>query len=228
MARLPAGHGDDALNNSLGFADPASMFRYFSKASWSPNGINWGHFYDPKVDALLTQAQDSFDPTQQTKLLAEAHGRIVDDAPWLFVVHDLNPRALSPKVKGFDAGAELVPGFHPRHGRVTRALRPICRWLASWRGASAAHRANPVRRVGRRLRPHPHDPGQPARHPAAARGAKVRRRSPAQRIRFRPPALHPVPGMARPGVARQPRHLDVHRARGHARAAAPAPRAIPW
>jgi peptide/nickel transport system substrate-binding protein len=97
----PAGHGDDALNNSLGFADPASMFRYFSKASWSPNGINWGHFYDPKVDALLTQAQDSFDPTQQTKLLAEAHGRIVDDAPWLFVVHDLNPRALSPKVKGF-------------------------------------------------------------------------------------------------------------------------------
>jgi ABC-type transport system substrate-binding protein len=97
----PAGHGDDALNNSLGFADPASMFRYFSKASWSPNGINWGHFYDPKVDALLTQAQDSFDPTQQTKLLAEAHSRIVDDAPWLFVVHDLNPRALSPKVKGF-------------------------------------------------------------------------------------------------------------------------------
>ena len=97
----PAGHGDDALNNSLGFSDPGSMFRYFSKASWSPNGINWGHFYDPKVDALLTQAQDSFDPKQQTALLAEAHGRIVDDAPWLFVVHDLNPRALSPKVKGF-------------------------------------------------------------------------------------------------------------------------------
>ena len=26
---------------------------------------------------------------------------LVDDAPWIFVVHDLNPRALSPKVKGF-------------------------------------------------------------------------------------------------------------------------------
>jgi hypothetical protein len=26
---------------------------------------------------------------------------LVEEAPWIFVVHDLNPRALSPKVKGF-------------------------------------------------------------------------------------------------------------------------------
>jgi len=45
-------HGVDALNNSLGFADPASMFRYFSKTSFSPNGINWGHYADPWVDGL--------------------------------------------------------------------------------------------------------------------------------------------------------------------------------
>jgi peptide/nickel transport system substrate-binding protein len=32
----PASHGVDALNNSLGFADPASMFRYFSATSFSP------------------------------------------------------------------------------------------------------------------------------------------------------------------------------------------------
>jgi hypothetical protein len=25
----------------------------------------------------------------------------MDEAPWIFVVHDLNPRAMSPKVKGF-------------------------------------------------------------------------------------------------------------------------------
>jgi ABC-type transport system substrate-binding protein len=97
----PASHGDDALNNSLGFADPAVMFRYFSSTSFAPNGINWGHFKDPKVDALLTRAQQSFDPAKQAELLAQAHGLVVDDAPWLFVVHDLNPRAMSPKVKGF-------------------------------------------------------------------------------------------------------------------------------
>jgi peptide/nickel transport system substrate-binding protein len=29
------------------------------------------------------------------------HEHIVDNAYWLFVVHDLNPRAMSPDVKGF-------------------------------------------------------------------------------------------------------------------------------
>ena len=32
---------------------------------------------------------------------AKAHERIVDNPPWLFIVHDLNPRAMSQKVKGF-------------------------------------------------------------------------------------------------------------------------------
>jgi ABC-type transport system substrate-binding protein len=58
-------HGVDALNTSLGFADPASMFRYFSKTSMSPNGINWGHFSDARVEDLLTRAQESFDSERQ-------------------------------------------------------------------------------------------------------------------------------------------------------------------
>jgi ABC-type transport system substrate-binding protein len=37
----PVAHGVEALNNSLGFSDPASMFRYFSTTSFSPSGINW-------------------------------------------------------------------------------------------------------------------------------------------------------------------------------------------
>src|SRR5262249_23687655 len=48
----PAAHGVDALNSSLGFSDPASMSRYFSKTSMSPHGINWGHFSDPRVEEL--------------------------------------------------------------------------------------------------------------------------------------------------------------------------------
>src|SRR5262249_23235752 len=49
-------HGVDPLNNSLGFAAPASMFRYFSKTGLSPYGINWGHYADPRVDGLLAHA----------------------------------------------------------------------------------------------------------------------------------------------------------------------------
>ena len=107
----PASHGADALNNSLGFADPASMFRYFSATSFSPNGINWGHYSQPQVQDLLNQAQESFDFEQQTELLAKAHAIVVDDAAWAFIVHDLNPRAMSPKVKGFQPAQSWYQDF---------------------------------------------------------------------------------------------------------------------
>jgi ABC-type transport system substrate-binding protein len=38
---------------------------------------------------------------RRDRLLAQAHEIIVEEAPWVFIVHDLNPRALSPKVQGF-------------------------------------------------------------------------------------------------------------------------------
>ncbi len=107
----PASHGDDALNNSLSFPDPASMFRYFSTASFSPNGINWGHYTTPQVESLLKQAQETFDGEQQTDLLAKAHAIVVDDAAWVFIVHDLNPRAMSAKVKGFQPAQSWYQDF---------------------------------------------------------------------------------------------------------------------
>jgi peptide/nickel transport system substrate-binding protein len=94
-------HGDQGINISLSSVDPSTMFRYYAKDSFSPTNYNWGHWDNAEVTAELKQAQASFDPTEQTRLLAEAHGKMVDDAPWLFIVHDLNPRAMSKKVQGF-------------------------------------------------------------------------------------------------------------------------------
>jgi ABC-type transport system substrate-binding protein len=107
----PIAHGVDALNNSLGFADPASMFRYFSSTSFSPNGINWGHYSDPRVEDLLQRAQESFDSERQAELLAEAHAIVTDEAAWAFIVHDLNPRAMSAKVKGFQPAQSWYQDF---------------------------------------------------------------------------------------------------------------------
>ena len=94
-------HGVQGINISLSSVDPSTMFRYYAKDSFSPTNYNWGHWDNAEVTALLKQAQASFDVTEQTKLLAEAHGKIIDGAPWLFIVHDLNPRAMSKKVQGF-------------------------------------------------------------------------------------------------------------------------------
>ncbi|WP_045393816.1 hypothetical protein [Falsirhodobacter sp. alg1] len=62
---------------------------------------NWGAFGTPETDALLDQIETTFDAEKQAELTAELHAKIVDQAPWLFIVHDLNPRAMSEHVKGF-------------------------------------------------------------------------------------------------------------------------------
>jgi ABC-type transport system substrate-binding protein len=90
----------DAINHGLPLADPTAIYSNFASAS-ANGGSNWSQYKNPEVDKLLARAFESFDPDQRDALIAEAHAKIVDDAAWLFVVHDLNPRALSPKVKGF-------------------------------------------------------------------------------------------------------------------------------
>ena len=84
-------HGDDGINNSLGYTDPSVMYRLFASASFPPASTNWGHFSNPRFDDLATRAQTSFDKAEQTRLLAEAHAVLVDDAAWLYICHDLNP-----------------------------------------------------------------------------------------------------------------------------------------
>ncbi|MBC4015593.1 ABC transporter substrate-binding protein [Siccirubricoccus deserti] len=100
-AAAPENRGMHALNNSLGTADPSSLI----DTTWSkrnpPVGVNWGLFNDPKVDDLAARAEVEFDSEKQDLLLGELHAAFVDNALWAFIVHDLNPRAMSPRVKGF-------------------------------------------------------------------------------------------------------------------------------
>jgi ABC-type transport system substrate-binding protein len=94
-------HGDDGINNSLGYTDPSVMYRLFATASFPPASTNWGHFSNPKFDDLTSRAQTSFDKGEQNRLLAEAHEVLVDEAAWLYICHDLNPRAMSKRVQNF-------------------------------------------------------------------------------------------------------------------------------
>jgi ABC-type transport system substrate-binding protein len=94
-------HGDDGINNSLGYTDPSTLYRLFATASFPPASTNWGHFSNARFDQLATRAQNSFDPAEQTRLLAEAHAIVVDEAAWLYICHDLNPRAMSKRVQNF-------------------------------------------------------------------------------------------------------------------------------
>jgi len=70
-------------------------------ANGSPNGANWGHFRSEAYDRIIGAVEKNADPEAMRKGVIAAHQIIVDEAPYLFVVHDLNPRMMSPKVKGF-------------------------------------------------------------------------------------------------------------------------------
>jgi ABC-type transport system substrate-binding protein len=56
---------------------------------------------DPFYDELFPKAARTFDAEAQNSLLRKAHEYAVDNAEWIWVTHDVNPRAISPKVKGF-------------------------------------------------------------------------------------------------------------------------------
>ncbi|HET6605124.1 MAG TPA: ABC transporter substrate-binding protein [Rhodopila sp.] len=109
--KAPQSHGDDGVNISLSYTDPSSMFRYYAKDSFSPVNYNWGHWDNEEASLLLRKAQATFDASEQTKLLAQAHAIIVDQAAWLFIVHDLNPRAMSKKVTGFKPAQSWYQDF---------------------------------------------------------------------------------------------------------------------
>jgi peptide/nickel transport system substrate-binding protein len=53
------------------------------------------------VDELLAKTRITFDNKLQDQYLAKVHQKMVDQALMLWVVHDVNPHALSPRVKDF-------------------------------------------------------------------------------------------------------------------------------
>jgi peptide/nickel transport system substrate-binding protein len=73
----------------------------FGKVGWPPNGIGNVGFYDnPQVDAIYDQMLGQ--PLEERiRLSKQLQKIVVDDAAWGFVVHDLAPKGLSPKVHGF-------------------------------------------------------------------------------------------------------------------------------
>ena len=101
-AKAPSNRGISAINISYAALDPfTSIIRFLKTDLVPPAANNWGYFSDASYDAMMNQVYETFDSTAQDALLARLHERIVNDALFLFVAHDLNPRAMSRRVKGF-------------------------------------------------------------------------------------------------------------------------------
>lgn len=101
-AGSPVCQGVHGVNNSSQTMDEFGAFkRVYGCASAPPNGFNYMFYCDKVLDAMMDKAFNEFDDGRRTNALANAHAYIVDQAVDVWVVHDVGPRAMSPKVKGF-------------------------------------------------------------------------------------------------------------------------------
>lgn len=99
VGRFPNING---INISRAAQDPwYGLIRHVTKTQWAPAGANWGHYSTPAMEDLVTRIGEEFDGGKRLVLLKQLNEQMNDQAVLLWVAHDVNPRALSPKVKGF-------------------------------------------------------------------------------------------------------------------------------
>jgi len=105
--------GTNGLNVAMTMQDPPSGIVSYTSTFAPPNGSNFGFYNNPEFDAALAAARAEFDPEKQEAALAKVNEVLTNDAAALLVVHDTNPRALSPKLKGFVQARNWYQDFTP-------------------------------------------------------------------------------------------------------------------
>jgi peptide/nickel transport system substrate-binding protein len=99
-AKDPSANGANAVNVSFAAMDPFfAMVRFASTKAFPPVSNNWGYYGNAEVDKLVADARTSFDEKARDAALAKLHARMVEDAPFVWIAHDVGPRAMSAKVK---------------------------------------------------------------------------------------------------------------------------------
>jgi ABC-type transport system substrate-binding protein len=113
-AKDPTTRGAASTNSSYFSQDPfTALIRHLDSGLFPPRGTNWGYYSDPEMDTLFKVVRYSFDPEVQLGAIRKAHEKFVNEALFLFVAHDVAPRALSPKVKGFVQAQNWFQDFSP-------------------------------------------------------------------------------------------------------------------
>ena len=65
--------------------------------------LNWSGISNPQLDQLLEQTRQVSDQAERKKLYSQAIQILHDEAPAVFIVHPVEPKAMSSKVQGYTA-----------------------------------------------------------------------------------------------------------------------------
>ncbi len=84
-----------------GRPDPdGNTFQFFKTQQGS--GLNWAGYSNPRADEILDKTREVQDQGERKKLYSELVKMLLDDCPWLFMIHPVEPKAFSPKLQGYD------------------------------------------------------------------------------------------------------------------------------
>ena len=113
-AKAPEAAAFSAINVSWNTMDPHNAFmRFVDSQQVPPRGSNWGYINDPEFDKLAAEARSTADPAELDKVLAKINTRMVDQAVFVWFVHDVWPNAISSKVKGYVHPKSWYVDFSP-------------------------------------------------------------------------------------------------------------------
>ena len=113
-AKSPEGLQFAAINSSWNTMDPHNAFmRFVDSQMIPPKGSNWGYINDPQLDALAAESRRTANPEDLDRVLAKINTRMVDEALFVWVVHDVWPNAISGKVKGYVHPKSWYVDFSP-------------------------------------------------------------------------------------------------------------------
>lgn len=97
----PSARGSHMINATYATMDPFfAIIRFADSRMAPPVSSNWGHYNNPAVDDLVRRARTTFEPAARDAVLAELHAATVDDALFIWIAHDVGPRAMSPRIRG--------------------------------------------------------------------------------------------------------------------------------
>ncbi|MCX7371366.1 MAG: ABC transporter substrate-binding protein [Alphaproteobacteria bacterium] len=94
--------GAHAINVSFAAMDPFfAMVRFWDSKMAAPTSNNWGMFNNPRFDAMVAEARNAFEPAARDAALARLHAAGVDEALFIWIAHDVAPRAMSRRIQGY-------------------------------------------------------------------------------------------------------------------------------
>jgi peptide/nickel transport system substrate-binding protein len=83
--------------------DASQQMTQFVRSQWPPAGLATSHYWNPKVELLVSEAAREADDQQRQDQYAEAQRIVWDDAPWIFLWSPSFLLVHSARVQGLSA-----------------------------------------------------------------------------------------------------------------------------